>query len=102
MLSNDLVHCAVQTRHRGRHRRRLGLPQLGRALDVGEQQRHRPGRKEFAHVNVAFLNRVHAIQDPALRRVKHPPKRCFEEPLTPKHHQLRRYVVSYADHGDSR
>ena len=64
VLGNDFVSRPVQTGQRGRHRLRLGLPELGRALDVGEQQRHRAGRQQLGHVNVAPVSRAHASQHP--------------------------------------
>ena len=50
---------------RGRHRLRLACPQLRRALDVGKQQRHRAGRQQLGHVNIAPLSRAHASQHQA-------------------------------------
>ena len=39
------AHDRVVARQRGPHRLGLFLPQAGRAFDVGEQERHRSGRR---------------------------------------------------------
>ena len=62
VLRDEFRGGPIHARDRGRHRLRLGLPQLGRALDVGKQQRHRAGRQQLGHVNVAPLSRAHASQ----------------------------------------
>ena len=49
---------AVQARDGGRHLVRLGLPQPRRALDIGEQQRHRSGW-QLAHAQLTPVHRRH-------------------------------------------
>jgi hypothetical protein len=50
---DDLVHCLILTSHRSGHLLRLGFPQLRRTLDVGQKQRHGPGRQEPAYAQLA-------------------------------------------------
>ena len=66
VLGNDFVSRPVQKGQRGRHRHGLGLPELGRAFDVGEQQRHRAGGQQLGHINVTPVSRAHASQHPTL------------------------------------
>ena len=49
MGGDDLTHRAIEPRDGGRHLLRLRLPEPRRALRVGQQQRHRSGRK-LAHI----------------------------------------------------
>ena len=44
VAGDDVRECAVEPRDGFRHLLGLGLPQPRRALDVGQQQRHRSGR----------------------------------------------------------
>ncbi len=62
MFGDQLPCGAVEQRDGCRHRVGLGLPQLGGTLDVGEQQRHRPRRKQLGHVNLGPLSCAHASQ----------------------------------------
>ena len=51
VVGGDRVgQCLIEACDRGCHLLGLGLPQPGRTLDVGQQQRHRSGRK-LAHVS---------------------------------------------------
>ncbi len=60
VISGDgLVHRPVQQRQRGGHLLGLGLPQPRRALDIGQQQRHRPGRQQLAHTQFTPGQRRH-------------------------------------------
>ena len=58
---DDVRQRLVEARDGGRHRLGLGLPQPRRTLDVGQQQRHRSGRK-LAHAHVAPVSFAHASQ----------------------------------------
>src|SRR5258705_3295223 len=76
MGGDDLPHRAIEPRDGGRHLLRLGLPQSCGALDVGQQQRHRSGRK-LDHTQVAPVQRrvrlwfAHASQHAAPTYRKH-------------------------------
>jgi hypothetical protein len=59
---------AIQQGDRDRHRLWLLFPQPRRALDIGEQQRHRAGRKHTTHVDVTFVTRADGSQHLAPHR----------------------------------
>lgn len=62
--------CLVEAFHGGLHRLGLRLPQPGRTLDVGQQQRHGSGWK-LAHVYVAPASFAHASQHAATCSTEH-------------------------------
>ena len=70
----------VQKSDGGRHRLRPVIPQLCRALDIGKQQRHRAGRQQLGHVNIAPLSRAHAVRMRRRPWAKHQPKGAFSLP----------------------
>ena len=67
---DDVQHHLIEARHSGGHLIRLGFPQPRRTLDVGQQQRHRSGRK-VAHAHVTPVSFAHANQHPVTRIAEH-------------------------------
>ena len=59
MGGDGLVDRAVQLCQRGGHLLGLGFPQPRRALDVGQQQRHRSGRQQLTQAQLAPGQRWH-------------------------------------------
>ena len=71
LVGGDRVRqCLVEARDSGLHRLGLGLPQPGRTLDVGQQQRH-GSRRKLAHVHVAPASFAHASQHAATCSAEH-------------------------------
>ena len=92
MRSDEVRQRAVQTRNGGAHVIGLGLPQPCRALDVGEEQRHRSCRK-LAHAQIAPVQRrrlrspvrlAHASQDGAATYRCDPEEASHEHPHQPR------------------
>ena len=65
VFGNELRGRPIQAGDGLGHGVRLGLPELSRALDVGEQQRHRAGRQQLGHGNLGPVSRAHASQHPS-------------------------------------
>jgi hypothetical protein len=67
---DDVGQHLIQVRNGGGHLVGLRLPHPRRALDVGQQQRHRSGRK-VVHAHVAPVRFAHANQHRVMRIAKH-------------------------------
>jgi hypothetical protein len=69
--ADDLRQRAIHAGDRDGHVVRLCFPQLRRALDVGEKQRHHPGWQKLTHAHVAPLGLAHASQHANVGLVEH-------------------------------